>query len=310
MSSSAAKKPLKGILKQSKKPAAAQPEEDGKQAEARRIAVQHATIIQQQKDIQDEIFRSLVRLLDFPLVRNNKAAEEGDEDADGAADSKPRPGGASNPAASDAAEFKRLVRMFQPTDYDDLIEERNIAGCCGYALCPLPRKRIPNAGTWKMVNKGRSDFDIVRTAELEKWCSDDCARRALYVKVQLHETGAWERIGLPELRIDLYGEDDRKQKNENKEEDAAAAAAPPPADEKLAEDIGRLRIEEERKATTEESKTLAFERGDANRKGKESLIDFDIREKKIIKAPKPPSKEQDSDGEDDVHMLLEGHKPR
>ncbi|KLU82579.1 hypothetical protein MAPG_01651 [Magnaporthiopsis poae ATCC 64411] len=304
-SSAAAKKPLKGILKQPKKPAAAaQPEENSKQAEARRIAVQHATIIQQQKDIQDEIFRSLVRLLDFPLVRdNNNAEEEGDDDDRTTADVSKPPPGASHPAASDAAEFKRLVRMFQPTDYDDLIEERNIAGSCGYALCPLPRKRIPNAGTWKMVNKGRSDFDIVRTAELEKWCSDDCARRALYVKVQLHETGAWERIGMPELRIDLYGEDGRKQKK--KEETTA-----PPADEKLAEDIGRLRIEEERKAATEESKTLALERGDTNRKGKESLIDFDIREKKIIKTPKPPSKEQDSDGEDDVHMLLEGHKPR
>ncbi|KAL8382553.1 hypothetical protein RB595_006367 [Gaeumannomyces hyphopodioides] len=304
MSSSAAKKTLKSILKQPRK-SAAQPEEDGKQAEARRIAVQHATIIQQQKDIQDEIFRSLLRLLDFPLVRDDsegsKKAVGGDE---GTADGKPPPPAkysASSPAASDAAEFKRLIHMFQPTDYDDLIEERNIAGSCGYALCPLPRKRIPNAGTWKMVNKGRADFDIVRTTELEKWCSDDCARRALYVKVQLHETGAWERIGMPDVRIDLYGEDGRK----TKKGDAA-----PPADEKLVEDIARLRIDAERKAATEESKTLALERGDTKRKGKESLVDFDIREKKTIAAPKPPSKEQDSDGEDDVHMLLEGHKPR
>ncbi|KAL8352398.1 hypothetical protein RB601_002624 [Gaeumannomyces tritici] len=307
MSSSAAKKPLKGILKQPKTPAA-QPEENGKQAEARRIAVQHATIIQQQKDIQDEIFRSLLRLLDFPLVRDDSESSKkaaGDDDK-GTADGKPPPPpaakySASNPAASDAAEFKRLVRMFQPTDYDDLIEERNIAGSCGYALCPLPHKRIPNAGTWKMVNKGRADFDIVRTAELEKWCSDDCARRALYVKVQLHETGAWERIGMPDVRIDLYGEDGPKGKKGD---------AGPPTDEKLAEDIARLRIDAEGIAATEESKILALERGDTKRKGKESLIDFDIREKKTIAAPKPPSKEQDSDGEDDVHMLLEGHKPR
>lgn len=268
--------PKKGILKKTKAATSAtEPTEQQRGAippdEARQVAIRHATIIQQQKAIHQKVLDHLIELSEHPRVR-------------GAGHS------AASPAASDVAEFKAKVRTFQPTDYDDLIEERNVNDLCGYALCPKPRKRY-GPGTFKAVNQGRPDFKIMPIEELEKWCSQDCARRALYVKVQLNETAAWERIGIPDIEIELMGEKETGK------------------DSELAADIGRLKMEEEKKA--EKSSTLALERGDTTEqsKGSTNLVDFTIREKKTTAVPEPPSleAEDDDEGED---MLLEGYKPR
>jgi hypothetical protein len=274
-------KKLKGILKAPKSSdvdAAASDEVDKKREEAKEIAIRHAQILQQQKDLQTTIFDAINTLTEFPL-------------------SGEAPFSSSNPAPSDVAQFKALVRLFQPSDYDDLIEERNIMDHCGYALCGQRRRHYPRGGEFKFVNKNRGNFDIMRREELEKWCSEACARRALYIKVQLNETAAWERVGLPDLPLELLGEDEKDPADSD--------------DDGLAKDASRLKLEDKRKAA-QDSTALALERGDVGQKSAPTKrkMNVTIREKVVSTPAKAPELPASTDAEDESHRIVEGHKIR
>jgi hypothetical protein len=261
-----AKKP-KGILKKPPAPAA-----DAKaETKAREVATQHAQIIHHRRGFEDQITDSLIALSDFPLQRGPAH-------------------GAASPSPSDVSAFLAGVRLFQPSDYDDLIEERNANGLCGYALCPRPRTRV--AGSWKLVNWGSKDFNIVPKKEIERWCSQACARRAMYVKVQLNETAAWERAGIESIHIDLYEEPQKKQAEDD------------PAD-RLAKELEALKVDGQRKAV-KDAKELALERGDTGEKAKTRPVDVTIQEKTVTSVPEEPSLERDADG----HLMLEGYKTK
>ncbi|KAL0944482.1 DUF408 domain-containing protein (Rtr1/RPAP2 family protein) [Colletotrichum truncatum] len=259
-------RPLKGILK---KPAAASP--DPRKADPREIALQHARIIQQRKDLELEILESLALLSEYPTERGSTKYSS------------------VNPSPRDVADFKANIRLFQPSDYDDLIEERNVNGLCGYTLCGQPKPKASKGGEWRLVNFGKANFDIVNRRESEKWCSKDCQRRALYVKVQLNETAAWERMGIPDIEIELFGE-------ERPAEDPAAKAA---------RDLANLQLEEGRRAA-DESATLALERGEVGQAGRGKQFKLAIREKEV-KAPVDNG--VFTGGPDDAHVLVEGHRP-
>lgn len=235
--------------------------------EARQIAVAHALLLEQQKEVEAEIFRAIEILAspDFPSSSPNSSA--------------------SCPPPPDAQQFKSLLRPFQPSDYDDLIEERNILMKCGYALCPNKRRHRPNGGKFTLVNKNRADFGIVETKEVEKWCSDRCARRALYVKVQLSETAAWERIGMPGIKIDLMDEPEEERKTITGAGDVVT---------QLERDIAHLKIGEDAKAL------------DAERVGNAGTkkMELTIREKDVTAPAKPPLAGKGGDG----HLGVEGHK--
>lgn len=285
-----AKKPLKGILKKPKTtttPTAVSTTtnsniNNNNKPDPRAVAIQHALLLEDRKIAEAAIFDAILALLDYPLHPSQPPA--------------------SAPHPSDAAGFASLVRSFQPSDYDDLIVERNLAGNrCGYALCPRARRRFPGAGTYKMVNKGRRDFDIVETCELERWCSAECTRRALWVKVQLNETAAWERAGLPELRIELYPEKEAaaaaadKEKKEpeaasterQKQQEATGSNVDP---ERL--DAGMIKVQrgkdEDRKAA-KDTAALALERGDDARSLPIRSVDIVIREKTVTTQAEAPS---------------------
>ena len=138
--------------------------------EAREIALYHAHIIQNQKNLELAILESVELLLDFPTTNNP----------------------ASRPSDTDVTEFKKNLVHFQPSDYDDLIEERNIVHKCGYPLCPLQNKLQPTKAKFRVLDKGRR---IVETKQLERFCSDECARRGLWIRVQLNEEPSWLRVG-------------------------------------------------------------------------------------------------------------------
>ncbi|TGJ83709.1 hypothetical protein E0Z10_g5082 [Xylaria hypoxylon] len=236
----------------------------------REVAIKHARIIHSRREVEDQISDSIIELSKFPTTRD-------------------APYNASNPAPADAESFQNLVRLYQPSDYDDLIEERNANGLCGYTLCPNPRSRMSGSGTFKLVNFGRKDFNIVPTRELEKWCSQKCAKRAMYVKVQLNETAAWERAGIASIQIDLF-------------EDIDAAASD--ATKQLEKEVENSKIEALEKSA-QNARDLALERGDSaeNRKKSKRSIKLTIREKPV-KAPAAPS--LDVDGQ--THLVTEGYK--
>ncbi|KAF4973327.1 hypothetical protein FZEAL_9362 [Fusarium zealandicum] len=258
---STAKQPAKGILKKPKT-ATKEPAVDPKE-----LAIHHAKIIQHRKELEAEILDNLVILSEYPLVRDP-------------------PHTAANPSPSDVVDFKALVRLFQPSDYDDLIIERNVNDLCGYTLCGRPRRHVGPGGEWKIVANG----DIVKRKDLEMWCSKPCARRALYVKVQLHETAAWERAGIPDIEIELLDED------RSKETDVDRAAR----------QLGDLKLEEQRQAARDTT-ALALERGERDSSQANDKVIVALKEKDV-KAPSPMA--DTPEVYDDEHLLVEGYKSK
>lgn len=310
-----ANKPLKGILKKPKTTPASPSLQttittttnNSNKADPRAIAIHHARLLEDRKAAEAAIFDNILALLDYPLHPSQPPA--------------------SSPHPSDTEGFAALVRMLQPSDYDDLVVERNLNGDrCGYALCPRRRRRFPGAGTYKMVNKGRRDFDIVETRELERWCSAECTRRALWVKVQLNETAAWERAGLPELRIELYPEKDGGgggASNEKEKPKAASAEQQQPGEGKERQQQGtaisnadleglaaktpkvQLREDQDLKAA-EDNAALSLERGDDVSGLPTRSVDIVIREKTVTTQAEAPSLGDDLVKED----TIEGYRAK
>ncbi|KAK2071043.1 hypothetical protein P8C59_005498 [Phyllachora maydis] len=101
-------------------------------------------------------------------------------------------------ATVDIALFKAEVTKLTQGEFAELVAERNCEAKCGYALCPRPRRAL-GPGPWTLW-RGR----VAATADLNRWCSDACARRALNVQLQL---GALPLHGTPGLPpIELLGE--------------------------------------------------------------------------------------------------------
>ncbi|KAF9734239.1 Rtr1/RPAP2 family protein [Paraphaeosphaeria minitans] len=241
-------------------------------------AVQHARIYEQRKQVETAILDAVFELIDFPTS----------PDADPA-----------RPSPSDAHRFRQAIVPFQPSDYDGLIEERNIAAKCGYTLCPRPKGKAPSTAKKHFVETSKG-VQIVDRKKLEMWCSDDCARRALFVKVQLNEEPAWLRQGDYGTEIDLMvenAEDHHKAlplrlkkaaapAPEDAEADAAAAWAA--RDDALAD--------------------LAMERGETPgrlSKANKDLITDKIKERVARFQPTPPSLPPGQS-----HMAIEGHVPK
>ncbi|KAI2637008.1 hypothetical protein GGS26DRAFT_464936 [Hypomontagnella submonticulosa] len=257
---------------------------------ARDAAVQQALIIQQQQALEDEIQDAILELAKFPLVTNT--ANPSDSDATTTTASTTF--SAENPSPTDASRFRHLIRPFQPGDFEDLITERNTLGRCGYALCPSPKTSLgPRGGTYKLVGWGRPDFSIVPRKELERWCSPRCARRAMYVKVQLQETAAWERAAAPSVKIDLLDE----PKAEKEEAPIATPAT--------AENEGQGEEDKERKAARD-ARDLALERGDPTEAPSTKQIQLTIREKRVTTTVQEPSLAKDKED----HLILDGYKTK
>lgn len=168
--------PAKSILKQAPtKSKRTVSDEQKAQAERNRrnlgIALHHANKIQNRKDIEAQILNSIETLTDYPAGSSHTREE--------------------------AADFVQKISLFQPSDFASLVEERKSDSKCGYALCPkAPRSLTLGAGgIWKLKGEGAADY-----------CSNDCLRKALYVKTQLSEVPAWEREAGQEVKVELYGD--------------------------------------------------------------------------------------------------------
>jgi hypothetical protein len=179
------KTPGKSILKQpTKTPEAAtstEQEDEAAKASAEAaaqkkrhfdIAIKHALLIDHQRKTQDQVLSHIELLIDFPR--------------------------SSQPTSQDATQFLQLVDIFQPSNFDELVEERRIDRKCGYPLCSNePRGlHLRESETWKL-KKGAAD-----------WCSNDCMRKGFFIKAQLGEVPAWERVPGQQAPVILH-EDDR-----------------------------------------------------------------------------------------------------
>jgi RNA polymerase II-associated protein 2 len=140
----------------------------------RSTAMKHAYNLEHQKSMRNNVLDLIVDVVDLPSKPDSDPA---------------------HPLASDAALFKRGLHLFQPSDFDDVVLERNIYDKCGYGLCPRPNLKVGGSSQNRIIWGKRSGpaFTIVPKADLEKWCSKECEERALFVRIQLGKEPAWLR---------------------------------------------------------------------------------------------------------------------
>lgn len=270
--------PPKSILKKTGPPMT---ERDGRPVNQRHldVALHHATILEQRKAVEAQVLDAILTLMEYPS----------------SPDADPK-----RPSAADARAFEDAVAAFQPADYDALIEERNIADKCGYALCPKPKMRARSTAKKQFVDTDRG-VEIVDRKVLEVWCSDDCAKRALYVKVQLNEEPAWLRAGGHGDKIELMV--DNAQELRTTLPVRTKQAAPAPVKTEDEDDMDAAWAAHDSAAAE-----LALERGEkpgAASKANSSLVQDTITEHESSNAPpQPPTLPAGST------MAIEGHIPR
>jgi hypothetical protein len=245
------------------------------------VALHHANIIEQRKAVEKQVLDTILDLLDFP----------------GSSDADPQ-----RPSASDARRFRDAVIPFQPADYDALIEERNIADKCGYALCPRPKRKARSSARKQFIDTSKG-VQIVDRKVLEVWCSDDCAKRALFVKVQLNEEPAWTRQGGYGDEIELMVENAEEHHKALPLRLKKGVAPPPPSSEE--EDVAAAWA-----AHDDALADLAIERGEKPgrlSKANKELLQSKIKERVASAPPMPPSLPEQMSAS---HMAIEGHVPR
>jgi hypothetical protein len=274
--------PPKSILKKPAAPASTPPAAKPPNPRHLQVALHHANIIEERKRVEAGVLDAIIALMDYPT----------------ASDADPK-----RPSAADAQRFRDAVVPFQPSDYDALIEERNIADKCGYALCPRPTKKARSTARKQFVDT-EYGVEIVDRKKLEVWCSDDCAKRALYVKVQLNEEPAWMRQGGYGDKLELMVENAQEHQTALPMRPRAPAAAAPTADED--DDI-----EAAWAAQKDAMKDLALERGEkpgqVSKANNNDLVRDQITERMPSGPPQPPS----LPSQISQHTLaIEGHVPR
>lgn len=244
-------------------------------------ALYHAQLLQQRKNVEALILASTEALLELP---SSPAADP----------AQPRP--------QDITLVKNTLKPYQPSDYDSLIEERNVNKQCGYVLCPRPNRQEDTKTKYRILHgkgKGPDSLKFVERRTLERWCSDDCGKRALYVKVQLNEEPAWTRAGSSSGDI-LFLEDE--QNDQKKLEDNST----------LIEKFRSLDLSLEEDEVVARMKALAIERGEEKAPSRSfGLAEIDVRENRNLRckasAPEPSAKEGSFDGWSDS---IEGYTPK
>lgn len=244
-------------------------------------ALYHARILQQRRYVETLILASTEALLELP--------------------SSP----AADPARArqqDITLVKNSLKPFQPSDYDSLIEERNINKQCGYVLCPRPNRQEDTKVKYRILHgkgRGSDSLRFVERHTLEQWCSDDCGRRALYVKVQLNEEPSWTRVGSSGEDILLLEDEGNNQKQLK-------------TDSTLIETLKSLDLGLEEDEVVARMKALAIERGDEKAPSRSfGLAEIVVSENRILNgkacAPGFSAKEDNSGAGFDS---IEGYAPK
>lgn len=134
------------------------------------------------------------------------------------------------------------------------------------------------------------DFRVVRKEELEMWCGDECKRRALWVRVQLSESPAWERGGHAfGGKIELLD-------------------YPKTSEDSVMEGMQRLDLGDGEDRREEQGrKDLALERGDRGRGAQSGLVDVNILERDVTRPAEPPTLGDEGLSGRFEHLALEGY---
>ena len=253
----------------------------------RETALHHAQNLDNQKSMQNEVLDLVVEIVDLPSK----------QDADPA-----------RPSASDAAIFKKGLRLFQVSDLDDVVLERNIYDKCGYGLCGRPNLKQPGNFANRIIwgKKNGPAFQIIPKSELEKWCSKACEERAMFVRLQLGREPAWLR---EEHVEDVKLLDDVRQESQGEALTSIMSSLNiQDSSPDIADDLKKLMLgppdrPRDEQAASERLKELSLERGGLGAASKVALPDR-ILEKATTSIPKPPQQSDIDAG------AIEGYQPR
>ena len=193
------------------------------------------------------------------------------------------------------ADVKGQLQLFQPSDYDTLIEERNINRKCGYVFCAQrPRSENTDARFRIVTGSGKSEcaFKVVPRQELERWCSERCGSKSSYVRLQLSEEPAWMRSQGAKVEISLLEEAEAKRKDEA---DVGV----------LAEAIRSLDIKVASDGMAKALAALELERGKPSRSGTAPGVNGIVVHEHLV-GDKGVSPDLPSDSD---YNLIEGYKP-
>ncbi|KAK0668692.1 hypothetical protein QBC41DRAFT_321291 [Cercophora samala] len=194
------------------------------------------------------------------------------------------------PSPSDISLLLSRLPDFSPSEYLDLIDERNCLNTCGYALCSNPRRNFP--GKVKLRRSG-----VAKTEDLNKWCSDECALKGMYIHVQL-EHPSYEWTGEKgEMKVKLRLRADKEADVNEAEKAAEGLSLDGAGDErdKKGDDA------HERK---KQAGKLAVERNGVS----VDRVEVTIGEKEITQPPTAPTFTSAQGGESDAHLMVEGYK--
>ncbi|KAJ5502407.1 hypothetical protein N7463_005281 [Penicillium fimorum] len=249
------------------------------------VALEHAQQIQTQKDAEDIILNSILELLELPSSPT----------ADPAA-----------PSQEDTIKFKYALAPFRPSDYDNLILERNFEDSCGYTLCPRKyrkQNRGPGGGfQFKYGPKGSGpggrgrSVDIVSEDRVEKWCSDACAERALWIRVQLSEKPVWERRAGDTRGTNILLLEEARAKR-------LKAPAATSSVSSVVDDLQSMGL-----GNRDRSRELALERGDTSTIRPDGRVNVNIRENQSGSQRVPGAPQMRP--EDATGGSIEGYVPR
>ncbi len=248
-------------------------------------ALHHARNVQYQKSMQERVLDLIVATVDLPSYST----------------ADPR-----RPLASDAALFKRALTLFQPKDVDDVTLERNIYDKCGYALCPKPnlkQDRDLRDRIFRNMKQGRK-FRLHTKEELDKWCSVECAERAVFVRLQLGTEPAWLR-STPVEDVRLLEESGQKAATNDLVSTTQDLTLKDPLPVGLATSLQSLALDQTRKdAIQDRTRILSIERGKNRSDGVESVTITGIKEREAFEKPSAPSVPHYASN------LVEGYQPR
>ena len=254
-------------------------------------AMKHAYNLQHQKATRNSVLDLIVDVVDLPTKPDSDPA---------------------HPLASDSALFKGSLHLFQSSDFDDVVLERNIYDKCGYALCSRPNVKVGGKSQNRIIWGKRTGpaFTIVPKADLEKWCSKECEERALFVYVQLGKEPAWMREK-PKEGIKLLDEIRQENAAMNLEncmkaldvEDSMSVVPDLSNDlHKLAHQLSLK--QDEKDDVAERLKVLSLERGEAPGPSRKEG-ELDIVEKANLEATsRPPQPTHSHAG------TVEGYRPK
>lgn len=208
---------------------------EAREARIRQVAMRHALSIQERKNLQGKVLDMILTAYDLP---SSATADP------------------THPDSTDATTFRDCLRIWRPSDLDELVQERNLDDRCGYALCGRANQKQKPTKIW---DKKHGTF-VDRPWDT-RWCSNDCKERNDFVRRQLASEPAWLR----------------------QEQNQGIALL---TDSHLDSNIPHPLLIHEQQKTADNQAALALERGQTNA---QPLQDIPIREKTTTAEPNPPS---------------------